>query len=233
VSAAGHPSSVTVVYERLRDEIVRGTQPPGAPLRLHDLANAYGVSMIPIREAFRRLEAEGFVRIVPNKGARVAELSIDEMQDVYRARMLVEENALRLAFPHLTMEILEEARQLSREALRLRIANDMRAHDLHREVHASLYRPANSPWLMRVIELLWDHAFRYRLLATERMTPGVHTREHEKIIDFLAQGDLESAVSLLHAHIQKSVDAVTAWLTESAASTETEEEVAPFSFAGK
>ena len=229
--AAGHPSSVNVVYERLREEIVRGAQLPGAPLRLHDLANAYGVSMIPIREAFRRLEAEGFVRIVPNKGARVAELSLDEMQDVYRARALIEEDALRLAFPHITAETLERARWLSQEALRLRLANDPAAHEVHHEVHASLYQHANSPWIMRIVNLLWDHAFRYRLIATERMAPGIHSREHEEIIDCIAEGDLERAVELLHAHIQSSVDAVARAFAESA--TRAEEEPAPISFASK
>jgi DNA-binding GntR family transcriptional regulator len=231
VPAAGHPSSVTLVYERLRDEIVRGAQPPGAPLRLHELANTYGVSMIPIREAFRRLEAEGFVRIVPNKGARVAELSLDEMQDVYRARFLVEEDVLRLAFPHITRETLERARWLSQEALRLRFAGDPAAHELHREVHASLYEHANSPWLMRVVNLLWDHAFRYRLIATEQLAPGIHSREHEEIIDYIEQGDLEQAVALLHVHIQSSVDAVARAFAESAARAE--EESSPLSFAKK
>jgi DNA-binding GntR family transcriptional regulator len=183
--------------------------------------------MIPIREAFRRLEAEGFVRIVPNKGARVAELSLDEMQDVYRARFLVEEDALRLAFPHITTETLERARWLSQEALRLRLANDPTAHDLHREMHASLYQHANSPWLMRVIDLLWDHAFRYRLLATEQLPPGVHSREHDQLIDYVAQGELERAVEVLHAHIQSSVDALARTFGVA------EEERAPLSFASK
>jgi DNA-binding GntR family transcriptional regulator len=231
VPAAGHPSSVSLVYERLRDEIVRGAQLPGAPLRLHDLATAYGVSMIPIREAFRRLEAEGFVRIVPNKGARVAELSLSEMQDVYRARWLIEEDALRLAFPHITTETLERARWLSQEALRLRLANDPAAHELHREVHASLYQHANSPWLMRMINLMWDHAFRYRLIATEQMPPGIHSREHEEIIDSIAEGDLEGAVVHLRAHIQSSVDAVANAFMESTARDE--EEPAPLTFAGE
>jgi DNA-binding GntR family transcriptional regulator len=231
VPAAGHPSSVTLVYERLRDEIVRGAQPPGAPLRLHELANAYGVSMIPIREAFRRLEAEGFVRIVPNKGARVAELSLDEMQDVYRARFLVEADALRLAFPHITADTLERARWLNQEALRLRHENDPAAHDLHREMHASLYQHASSPWLMRIIDLLWDHAFRYRILATEQMPPGVHSREHEHLIEYMAQGELDRAVDLLQAHIQSSVDALAKTFAKSSARPEAEH--APLSFASK
>jgi len=187
--------------------------------------------MIPIREAFRRLEAEGFVRIVPNKGARVAELSLDEMQDVYRARFLVEADALRLAFPHITADTLERARWLNQEALRLRHENDPAAHDLHREMHASLYQHASSPWLMRIIDLLWDHAFRYRILATEQMPPGVHSREHEHLIEYIAQGELDRAVDLLQAHIQSSVDALAKTFAKSSARPE--EEHVPLSFAGK
>jgi DNA-binding GntR family transcriptional regulator len=157
--------------------------------------------MIPVREALRRLEAEGFVRIVPNKGARVAELSSDELHDVYRARMLIEEDTLRLAFPNIDAATLARARQLNDEGLQFIYADDPAVHEVHRELHVSLYRPANSPWLLRLIELLWDHCFRYRLLVMGRVAPEIHHREHDQLITYIEQGNLESAIDLLKEHI--------------------------------
>ncbi len=208
MSAAGQQSSVSVVYQQLREEIVRGAHPPGSPLRLQDLSHSYGVSMIPIREALRRLEAEGFVRIVPNKGARVAELSFDELVDVYRTRMLVEEDALRLAFLSIDAETLNRAHQLNEQGLSLIYADDLAVHEVHRELHISLYRASNSPWLLRLIDLLWDHCVRYRLLVAGRIAPEIHHREHDQLITFIEQGNLEGAVETLKSHIQSTVKAL-------------------------
>jgi len=202
VSPAGHESSVSVVYQLLREDIVRGKHLPDAPLRLQELALSYGVSMIPIREALRHLEAEGFVRIVPNKGARVAELSFDELHDVYRARMLVEEDALRLAFPNIDAATIAHARHLNDDGLQLIYENNPTIHDVHREMHLSLYQSSNSPWLLRLIDLLWDHCFRYRLLAAGLIAPELHHSEHEQLITHIEQGNLESAVAMLKEHIQ-------------------------------
>lgn len=205
MSAADQQSSVSVVYQQLREEIVRGTHAPGSPLRLQDLSQAYGVSMIPIREALRRLEAEGFVRIVPNKGARVAELSFDELHDVYRTRMLVEEDALRLAFLNIDAETLRRARELNERGLELIYTDSQEVHEVHRELHISLYRASNSPWLLRLIDLLWDHCVRYRLLGAGRIAPEIHHDEHEQLIAHIEQGNLEGAVDVLKAHIQSTV----------------------------
>jgi DNA-binding GntR family transcriptional regulator len=84
---------------------------------------------------------------------------------------------------------------------------------------------------MRVIDLLWDHAFRYRILATEQLPIGAHSQEHEQLIEYIAQGELEPAIELLHVHIQSSVDALARTFTESTARPEKER--APFSFASK
>ena len=92
-------SSVELVYRRTRHDIVSGELAPGVPLRLQELAARNGVSMIPVREALRLLEAEGFVDILQNKGARVAPVSKEDMIDVYRTRLVLETEALRQAVP--------------------------------------------------------------------------------------------------------------------------------------
>src|SRR5918994_6286654 len=104
-------SSVELVYQRTRRAILTGDYPPGSPLRLQELAARSGVSMIPVREALRLLEAEGFVESIPNRGARVAPLSLEDMLDVYRTRIVLEVEALRQAMPNITAPMLHKARR--------------------------------------------------------------------------------------------------------------------------
>ncbi|MGH2532400.1 MAG: GntR family transcriptional regulator [Thermomicrobiales bacterium] len=204
--AADATSSVTQVYQRLREAITRGEYQPGAPLRLQELALAYGVSMIPVREALRRLEAEEFVEIIPNKGARVAPLSAADLHDVYGMRMLIEAEALRLAFPKIDAATLETARHLNarmEDALR---RGDQAAHEAHRALHFALYEPAGSRWLVRLVGILWDHCERYRRLATDHMGADALAAEHTRLFDLVAAGDLDGALAHLRSHIQWTVD---------------------------
>src|SRR6478736_2795241 len=108
-------SSVELVYRRTRHDIVSGELAPGVPLRLQELAARNGVSMIPVREALRLLEAEGFVDIHRNKGARVAPFSKEDMLDVYRTRLVLESEALRQAVPNVTPQLIATARTINEE----------------------------------------------------------------------------------------------------------------------
>ena len=105
-------SRVDAAYRQLRAAIISGEYPPGAPLRHSELADAFGVSLIPIREAMRRLEVERLVESIPNKGTRVAPVSIEDVQDVYATRVLLEVEALRRAWPRLDAAAVGEVRAL-------------------------------------------------------------------------------------------------------------------------
>jgi DNA-binding GntR family transcriptional regulator len=199
-------SSVTQVYQRLREAITRGDYQPGAPLRLQELALSYGVSMIPVREALRRLEAEEFVEIIPNKGARVAPLSATDLHDVYRMRMLMEAEALRLAFPRIDAATLDAARRLNARMEQAFRQGDPAGHEAHRALHFALYEPAGSRWLIRLVGILWDHCERYRRLATDYMGADALSAEHSHLFDLVAADDLDGALAHLRAHIQWTVE---------------------------
>ena len=100
------------VFQVIRTAIVRGELPGDMPLRQDEISTALSVSHIPVREAFRQLEAQGLVRIYPNRGAVVTKLSCKELSDVMDTRILLEVGALRLALPHITEEDLARAREL-------------------------------------------------------------------------------------------------------------------------
>ena len=105
-------SLVDRVYAELREAIVDGRREAGSPLRLHELASELGVSFIPVREAIRKLEVERLVETTQNVGARVAELTVEDLNDSYRVRASLEAQALRLAFPRLSAEDIVEAREV-------------------------------------------------------------------------------------------------------------------------
>src|SRR5829696_1672199 len=88
-----------LIADSLREDILRGTIPPGQPLRQEELARRFGVSRLPVRDALLRLEAEGLVVVFPNRGAFVVSLSAAEVREIYDLRVLLEGDVLERAVP--------------------------------------------------------------------------------------------------------------------------------------
>jgi DNA-binding GntR family transcriptional regulator len=205
-------SRVEAVYRDLRDAIIDGEYAPGSHLRLQELAATYGVSLIPVREAIRKLETERLVETFPNRGARVAEISAEDVADSYRARVLLETGAVRLAYPALDPTAIEEARAIMNRMVEAFANGDVAAGlDLHRELHFYIYERSQSQWLVYVIEILWAHTERYRRMGT----PDPHGGEHAKMLDALADGRIEAAVEALRIDLEHTAAGVIGTLDES------------------
>ena len=214
MSNADLTSSVELVYQRTRRAILTGDYAPGSPLRLQELAARSGVSMIPVREALRLLEAEGFVESVPNRGARVAPLSMEDMLDVYRTRIVLELEALRQAIPMISPTILAKARKLNNKIVRQFEQKGHAEYEDHRAFHFALYEPSGSKWLLRLIGIVWDHTERYRRVGASRVTPASARQEHELILDLIESGDADGAIKALQHHLEHSVEAFRALFRE-------------------
>ncbi|HEY7033780.1 MAG TPA: GntR family transcriptional regulator [Thermomicrobiales bacterium] len=199
-------SSVELVYRRTRRAILTGDYSPGSPLRLQDLAARNGVSMIPVREALRLLEAEGFVESIPNRGARVAPLSMEDMLDVYRTRIVLEVEALRQAIPQTTPAVLAKARRLNNKIVRQFVQKGHAEYDDHRAFHFALYEPSGSKWLLRLIGIVWDHTERYRRIGASRVTAESARAEHELILDRIEAKEVDGALAALTNHLEHSVE---------------------------
>ena len=198
-------SSVELVYRRTRHDIVSGELAPGVPLRLQELAARNGVSMIPVREALRLLEAEGFVDILQNKGARVAPFSKEDMLDVYRTRLVLETEALRQAVPNVTPDVITAARKINEKLGRHKAKKGVVLYDDHRRFHLMLYEPSGSRWLMRLISSVWDHTDRYRRQVENRVTHREVVGEHERILAAMERGDADEAAAALKSHLESSM----------------------------
>lgn len=189
-------SSVERVYRDIRSAIIAGRHLPGTPLRLQELTEAYGVSLIPIREALRRLEVERLVENRPNRGARVAPISLADVADAYETRILLESMALRRAWPSLDADALAAARHTLSSMFEA--FNDDRLMDgaeLHQRHHFDLWARAGSDWLDHLIGILWSHTERYRnlALAIKTPTPGDH-EHHLCVLEAIERGNLGAAI---------------------------------------
>jgi DNA-binding GntR family transcriptional regulator len=194
------------VYEKLRANIVLGHHQPGSPLRMTELVDEYGVSLIPIREALRRLEVERLVENSPNRGSRVATASIDEVEDAYETRRILESEALRRAWPHLHEEVVEESQALLQDMFDAFARSDVRrGAECHRRLHFGIWQRANSTWLDHLIRILWSHTERYRNLALILHAPAPATDEyHLLLLDAVRRGDLEAALTHTREELEES-----------------------------
>lgn len=205
-SAGELVSSVDLVYLRTRQAILSGELQPGVPLRVHDLASRNGVSMIPVREALRKLESEGFVDSIPNRGARVAPLSLADMLDVYGVRIVLEVEALRQAIPYLTRSAIERAYALNILMHESTELGSVATQTMHHELHFLLYEPSGSRWLLKMIQSVWDHTERYRRAMAPHVDVNDSRMQHQRILDALSENDAPRALKGLELHLERSRD---------------------------
>jgi DNA-binding GntR family transcriptional regulator len=202
------PSSTRVehVYEKLRANIVLGHHQPGSPLRMSELVDEYGVSLIPIREALRRLEVERLVENWPNRGSRVATASIEDVEDAYETRRILESEALRRAWPHLDQAVIEESQALLHDMFDAFAQGDVRrGTEFHRRLHFGIWQRANSAWLEHLIRVLWSHTERYRNLALILHAPAPGDDEyHVLLLAAIRRGDLEAALIHTQEELEES-----------------------------
>lgn len=159
------PTLVDHVVAIVREGIMDGSYPLGSKLDQTALAEELGVSVVPVRESLRRLEAEGLVHFYPRRGASVIELSAEELQEVYLIRGLLEELAAQLAAPHLSAQILDRLADLIKESEDAVARDDYDLLlDVNRMFHFTIYEASESPILLEVITGLYGRSSPYRRL---------------------------------------------------------------------
>jgi DNA-binding GntR family transcriptional regulator len=197
------------VDEHLRAAILSGELAPGQRLVAATLAQRWSVSPTPLREAFQHLAAQGLVELTPQRGARVAEVSPEDAEEVYELRLLLEPAALRdsLRFSD------DEHRAAMRDAhaayeASLRPGTDLGTMlDAHRSFHAVLLARCENRRLRELVDLLALHSQRYQVLSVR--VPGGHhdvTAEHRRLVDAAVDGRVDDAVEELDAHLRATLE---------------------------
>ena len=199
-------SVADLAYERIRGYVLGGDVPPGARLGQVELAERFGISRTPVREALRRLTGEGLVDFHSNRGFRVADLGLDAVLRRMEVRSLVEPGIARLAAQRRTDEDL---RLLGETIASQENAKDgISAHDASRDFHMALARASGNDELARVLNSLWLVEVGRRLLARRTAEPNWlrdDVREHREILTAVREGRAADAERLMAEHIGRAV----------------------------
>jgi DNA-binding GntR family transcriptional regulator len=191
----------------IRDRVIRGFYPPGHRLTEDDLAEQYGVSRIPVREALRLLEGEGFVRVKPYSGTFVAELTAQDAADLLEIRGVLEPLAASRAAETRTADHLDGLRQILAEAnAALAVENLELLADLNTRFHTLLTEAAGNTTLNQIIgtlrhKITWVYSVELPRRAADSWA------EHRLIINALERSDGDSARALMMAHVRSAQDA--------------------------
>jgi DNA-binding GntR family transcriptional regulator len=207
----GRDTTAKVVAERLRGEIQDGTLAPGTRLRQNDVAQRFGVSTTPVREAFAQLQAEGFVRIDPHRGAVVFHPSVDDVLEFYEIREALESLAVTHAIPRLKAEA---ARDLDALIDRMRRTEDARKWlKLNDQFHLRLYESAGRPRLSTLIDNLRDASapYIYMFVASRPLSERAN-EEHQDILDACVKGDAVGAKQAIRTHLRNASRDLAAFL---------------------
>jgi DNA-binding GntR family transcriptional regulator len=206
------------LLDALREAILTGRYAPGTRLVQEELAEAFGMSRIPLREALRRLEGEGLVVITPNRGAIVRPLAPKDIVDLYELRLAFESLALRRAAERYA-DLRASTKQRHAQARQAIAARNLTAlFRLDRDFHADLAAASDNAHLVAALGAQWSQIMRvmHAYFAVGDY-PADTWDDHEAIADAVAHGDGELAVERMSAHLTGSRDRILAALRESTA----------------
>lgn len=199
-----------VIFETLRRAIVSGDIKPGERLMEVSLAEQMGVSRTPVREAIRRLEAEGLVTMIPRKGTHVSELSVKDIIDVLEVRGVLDKLATGLAAKRMTpsqIKILEGVHKqyvtnVEKNNIEGAIRKDVEFHD-------TIYSASGNSRLISVAASLREHIYRFRVIYMKDTHIAEHVlREHEDILEAIRNSQYDIAANLAEEHIKNQMESI-------------------------
>lgn len=198
------PTRAGAVAADLRRQIQTGVLPPGSRLRQMEVAERYGVSTTPVREAFVTLAREGIVRQDAHRGVIVFAPSAEELAELYEIRSVLEPLATRIAAARIERETLDE---LDRIVARMRNSKTPEYAELNNQLHTTIYRTAGRPRLLDMIENLRQTSSAYLTVAmTKYREPYLSEvqEEHEEIVEALREGTPAQAARCVRQHLEHS-----------------------------
>ena len=199
----GYVSKTDMVAALIRQLIITGELPAGEQLRQRDLAQRFGVSQTPVREALRRLESEGLVVGDAHRGFTVVEPDDGPVEENFQIRAALESLGASLAASKIDADGIETLRDLN-DRMRTLPDGDPRYADLNRAFHFTVYEHAGSPLLLSLMRLLWASLHGGPQVSR---THAESARQHDAIIDALGAGDAAAASARTYQHIMSAAPA--------------------------
>lgn len=187
------------ILETIRESILRGQLKPGEKVAEPELAERFGISRTPIREAFRQLESEGYLTVIPRKGAVVTALSERAVEEFYAIKSILEGYAAQMAAENMTDKEIEKLEGINQKLQELADEGDVKTFfKVHNEFHEVFIRAAGNEKLLELINQLMLKFNRFRLASLS--LPGrmeISVKEHEKIIRAFKRKDGAQADALV------------------------------------
>ena len=201
-----------LIAETLREAILSGELAPGERLLQEHLAERFAVSPTPIREAVQQLVAEGVLSHSPYRGVQVAEVRLEDVQEIYLVRSITEELATRMAVLNLRILDVRQLRSYQDE-IKAHVANNdlMALRKLNYEFHMLIYNASHMSLLLNMIRMLWIK-FPWDALHVLPQRAQSAIEEHQAILNAINEGDAELAGKLMRLHIESGSEALRAHL---------------------
>ena len=202
-------------YRQLRSELLSGKLAPGAKIKISDVGETLSINLSAVREALSRLSADGLVVALPQRGFRVAEVSVSELRDLTSTRIAIDQLCIRKAAanPDIAWEtsLVAATHQLMRTAKMAPGSSEPSSawRDAHTEFHRALIGGCQSVWLTKIHDQLFAQAERYQRLSVRG--PGSRRTidtEHKALADAMLARKADLCCDLIAAHYQKTADLV-------------------------
>jgi DNA-binding GntR family transcriptional regulator len=206
-----HRTVPGMITDSLREAILQGDLRGGEQLKQEELGARLGVSLSPIREALKNLEAEGLVQFYPNRGVVVVALSAEEAQEIFEIRIFLESGALELSIPNLTKADLNQAEKLL-------IQGDLEEYsdkwsELNWQFHEVIYQGAKKPRLLQLIRMMHNNVERYMRLYLTTMKYQVKSQEeHRALLEACTAGNIEAGKTILRSHMEAASSSLLTYL---------------------
>jgi DNA-binding GntR family transcriptional regulator len=200
------------VYNQLKEDILCCQLPPGDHINESSLAKRYGVSRTPVREALRRIMQEGYVEVLPRRGYKITPITINDIQEIFTLRIILEGEAIALATPIISEEVLHTLDGFLEEMASKDISQSMDSYrmayiDANYQFHNAIAKASSNKRLSRMVTSLLEEAARFIYLETNAVgVSGID--ESQRIIGAMRIKDAQLARQLMRDHIQATYDRV-------------------------
>ena len=195
-----------IAYKHIKDSIISGAYKPGSRLVLSDLENEINISNMPIREALRRLQSEGWVRSIAHKGVIISEISLKDAEQNYGVRKVLEIYSAKDICRNITPEAVEKLKQLHGRMAES-LSDPLRFREINYNFHFTIFEESRNNTILKVMQSLWDDGLRYQ--STFYWFPErtlLSHKEHSAIITALERRDVNEFKNISIKHTDRAIN---------------------------
>ncbi|MGM0901629.1 MAG: GntR family transcriptional regulator [Bacillota bacterium] len=201
------PTLAQEVYTRIRESIMNGDLSPGEKISIRKMAERYGVSTMPVREALNKLQSEGFVHF-ERRSIYVSKLSAKDLIEIFQIRINLEKMAMEWSYPNIGEKEIDELTKMVKE-MDLHIHAPIEWNVLNKQFHTKIYSYSHSKPMLEMLNAVWGRVDPYmNIYSTSSYYLSLSQKEHYQMIDLMKNKEIDSLLALTTHHIQKTCDAV-------------------------